>query len=516
MELSLRLHFTHNFGNIHFSNPINFFYCVLPELLEYLDGLIKEYDKYVDEDGNLREDVTDKQSTERAVEEIQLRYNSFVNKNPILRELSQKDKENPPGSQVCISPVKEQSGDDIVIVGGEEITDSIITDKITIDNITAYTTNQMELNEPIATEKDKYNICEDIVAHEEKSVDERTIIGITTIGSSVPVSPKNDTITNKIRKYYGENNVFNTNQGKLISPIADGAGYYKNTDGGFPDVDETLTDRSINVDRSQPSSSENDNRRSEQRQSDKTSQGLLQACHLERSVSISKADKLYKCQICDSNLQHSSKLISHKRIHTGEKTYKCKVCGQSFTRSSSLKHYVLRHTGEKPFKCTACDKCFWQKSALTTHMLIHTGEKPFKCFECEKSFPRKDHLTIHMQTHNREKQYRCTTCKKSFKHQSNLKMHMRIHTGEQISKCDTCNKLFTSSYTLRRHVQIHTGEKPYKCFECGKCFQHKHDLTVHMRTHTGERPYKCTVCKKSFAQKCNLHRHMGIHTGEKL
>ena len=55
---------------------------VLQELLEHLDGLIKEYDKYVDEDGNLREDVADKQSTERAVEEIQFRYNSFVTQIP--------------------------------------------------------------------------------------------------------------------------------------------------------------------------------------------------------------------------------------------------------------------------------------------------------------------------------------------------------------------------------------------------------------------------------------------------
>ena len=219
----------------------------MQELLEYLDGLIKEYDKYVDEDGHLREDVTDKQSTERAVEEIQLRYNSFVNANPLLRELSQRGIDNPPVSQVCITPVKSQIGDDFVIVGGKEITDSIITDKITIDNITAYSINQMELNEPIANDKEKYNSDEDITAHEEESVHERVIIGVPEIGSSVglPVSPMNGTITDKITNYYGENYIFHTNQSKLNTPVADSTGNYTENDQSISDEDKAHMDRSI-------------------------------------------------------------------------------------------------------------------------------------------------------------------------------------------------------------------------------------------------------------------------------
>ena len=343
-----------------------FCFCVLQELLEYLEGLIKEYDKYVDEDGNLRGDVADKQSIELAVEEIQLRYNSFVNTNPLLRELSQRGIDKPPVSQVCISPVKSQSGGDFVIVGGKEITDSIITDKITVDNIPTYSTNQTELNEPIANDKDKYNNSDEhIAAHEEESVDERIIIGIPVICSSVPVSPMNGTI---------ENYIFNTNQSKLNTLIADSAGNYKNNDQSIPDEDQAPMDRRIIVDSSQPFSSENDNRTKKASQSDKPSQDSAQASHPERSVSTSKADMLYKCQTCDRNFKYFRWLISHKRIHTGEKPYKCKVCGQSFTKSSSLTDHKLIHTGEKPFKCTVCDKSFRLKSTLTTHMRIHRRE----------------------------------------------------------------------------------------------------------------------------------------------
>ena len=247
-----------------------FCFCLLQELLEYLDGLIKEYDKYVDEDGNLREDVADKQSAERAVEEIQLCYNSFVNTNPILRELSQRGKDNPPGSQVCISPVKSQSGDDFVIVDGEENTDSIITDTITIDNITAYNTHQTELNEPIANDKDKYNnIGEDIDAQEDESVKERNSFGNSTISSSAPVSTKNGTITNKLTNYNGENQMFNNNQSEHNAPIADGGGYYKNNDRSIPDEEEAPMDRSIKVNSCELSPLENDNRMNMARKSDK-------------------------------------------------------------------------------------------------------------------------------------------------------------------------------------------------------------------------------------------------------
>ena len=225
-----------------------------------------------------------------------------------------------------------------------------------------------------------------IAVNEEESVDQ--IIDISTISSSVPVSPMNGTITDKITNYSGENNIFHTNQSKLNTPIADSTGNYKDNDRSIPDEDEAPMDGTINVDRSQPSSSENDNRTNKACQSDKTSKDSLQASHLERSVAMSNANKSYKCQICDRNFKYSSRLITHNRIHTGEKPYRCKVCGQSFNQSNHLAHHVLIHTGEKPFKCSACDKCFRQKTTLTTHMLIHTGVKPFKCFECEKCFHR--------------------------------------------------------------------------------------------------------------------------------
>ena len=459
------------------------FLFLLQELLEYLDGLIKEYDKYVDEDGNFREDVADKQSAEIAVEEIQLRYNSFVNKNPLLRELLQKGKDNPSGSQVCISPVQAQSDGDFVAFGGKENTDA---------SITAYNTNQTELSESIGNDKDKYNnIGRDIAAHKEEYVNERTIIGISTIISNVPVSPKNDTITNKITNYYGKNHIFSTKQSKRNAPKADGAHKYMNkynSDQSIPGEVETPMDRSIDDDSCQPSSSENDNRTNEACHSDKPSQDSLQASHHELSVSTVKAERLHKSQICERNFKYLSDRICHNRVHIGHKPCNFKVCRHSFTESSSLTDRVLIHTGMKPFKCTVCDKSFRLKRTLNTHMRIHTGEKPYKC----------------------------KVCGQSFTHSSTLKDHVLIHTGEKPFKCTVCDKSFRQKSTLNTHMLIHTGEKPYKCKVCGQSFTHSGTLTDHVLIHTGEKPFKCTVCDKSFRQRRYLTTHMLIHTGEKL
>ena len=155
----------------------------------------------MDEDGNLREDVADKQSAERAVEEIQLHYNSFVNKNPLLKELSQKGKDIPSERLVCIFPAISESDDDFVILGGEENVDHIITDPMNNDSNSAYNTHQMELNETITDDKDNfYKVEEDIGVQVEISVD-GNIIDISAFHSSNSVSPENDTIADTIQNY---------------------------------------------------------------------------------------------------------------------------------------------------------------------------------------------------------------------------------------------------------------------------------------------------------------------------
>mmetsp|Transcript_1632 Transcript_1632/g.3762 ORF Transcript_1632/g.3762 Transcript_1632/m.3762 type:complete len:312 (+) Transcript_1632:838-1773(+) len=55
----------------------------------------------------------------------------------------------------------------------------------------------------------------------------------------------------------------------------------------------------------------------------------------------------------------------------------------------------------KYFKCIDCDKTFKHRSKMIRHRRIHTGEKPFQCSECEKTFRQRCHLRVHFQIHVR-------------------------------------------------------------------------------------------------------------------
>ncbi|XP_051557475.1 zinc finger protein 436-like [Myxocyprinus asiaticus] len=70
------------------------------------------------------------------------------------------------------------------------------------------------------------------------------------------------------------------------------------------------------------------------------------------------------------------------------------------TTTQSVFIDLPRHSARpKPFRCEECGKRFTQKTRLITHRRIHTGEKPFRCQLCGKMFSRQDSCLRHVRLH---------------------------------------------------------------------------------------------------------------------
>ena len=542
----------------------------MQEILEYLDDLIKEYGTYVDEDLNLREDVSDNQSIEHTFEEIQFRYNSLVNNNYLLVELPQKGKDLPPERQVCISPAKSQHDCDFVIFRGKDNTDSIIFDTIRTEASTVVDTNQTGVNESVSYGKGNYNniIGEDTGVYEDQYVDRHIIIGISVIASSETGSPENDIIADATtnNRY---SNILNTHQSEFNALTGDRAGSYNNNDGCILDEDEAPMDKNIIIGNSQPSSSENNNFK-------KTAN--------EYHNTTDKELNPYRGDDTDGDNNDRESMLADDKAYSDENIF-TNITSMDISEAVSTENDITNENGgiltSKQMEPCACRVVYKQSQHINVRGAID-GEKEasvdngsmsgiFTIGSRESVCPENDNIThsvickdgTKINTHQRELYARIpnnidsnldphgnvfsqqdapltrgiiddtfdTDCGKYNSNDeinnerkeyqpvkmcqvSALSPHLRS-TGKKPFKCEICGNCFQLSGSLTRHMRIHAAEPPFKCKICSHVFTQSYHLKSHLLIHTGEKPFKCTECNKRFRERKTLTVHMRIRTGEK-
>ncbi|XP_037899897.1 uncharacterized protein LOC119644422 [Glossina fuscipes] len=235
----------------------------------------------------------------------------------------------------------------------------------------------------------------------------------------------------------------------------------------------------------------------------------------EDASSVNEVITLIYNSLTDGTREESAAgtyILPHEIVppESAPKRFPCDQCERSFNKSSRLIEHKRLHTGEKPFACDECPKRFRIKMRLNEHKMRHRVDKKYKCEVCNLGLSTKQDLTLHMRHHAGDRRYQCTECPKAFVRSSDLKIHVRIHTGEKPFACDICNKCFRANQNLIVHKRSHMGDdcKTYQCDRCEKRFMRNIDRKVHMRTHTGEKPYKCEICQKPYSSRVHVRAHI--------
>ncbi|KAG8553216.1 hypothetical protein GDO81_003321 [Engystomops pustulosus] len=190
---------------------------------------------------------------------------------------------------------------------------------------------------------------------------------------------------------------------------------------------------------------------------------------------------IHLCEDFGQCSSDTSRLVGHKRRHTGEMCFSCNKCEKHFSHNSQFMEPQRPH--ETCYWCGDCGIFYSYKSQLISHQRTHREDQFYRCDVCGQKFDFRCLLLVHQQIHTGEKPHQCSECGRRFTYRSGLVVHERTHTGEKPHRCKDCGERFSDGYSLVRHQKVHEVKAPHRCPDCGKQFGYRASLIIHQRTH---------------------------------
>ncbi|XP_047039530.1 zinc finger protein 266-like isoform X8 [Helicoverpa zea] len=192
------------------------------------------------------------------------------------------------------------------------------------------------------------------------------------------------------------------------------------------------------------------------------------------------------CETCGKRFATSQRMVNHTRTHE-RGDFPCKRCTDTFPSYASLyAHNAKVHKANKRYKCPICDEKFASYKHRLKHLNTIHGEKTavFPCPSCPRVFDLCSRRTAHIRfQHLQERNHVCPICGMKFFTNYELQEHSIKHGGERIYQCDVCKKSYARLKTLREHMRIHNNDRRFVCPTCGQSFIQNCSLKQHMRVH---------------------------------
>ena len=166
----------------------------------------------------------------------------------------------------------------------------------------------------------------------------------------------------------------------------------------------------------------------------------------------------------------------------------CKICDKRFKVLRVLKQHETTHIRlQTNLVCNICTSEFQTQSKLLTHSKSHLERIIISCDLCTKTVSSSYKLQSHTnQVHFLEKNITCDwpNCLKIFKTENDMRRHAKVHTNRDRNfKCKICGEDFVTLQPLKLHSLVHTGEKPFHCkiTNCTRSFNNSGTLYKHKK-----------------------------------